>query len=41
MFSASSAQFTTGKHQAARMSRQTAVDQNVCGRDGGHPGLIV
>jgi len=29
------------KCKAARMSRQIAVDQNVCGRDGGHPGLTV
>jgi len=25
-------------HNAAQMSRRTAVDQKVCGWDGGHPG---
>jgi len=28
------------KYKAARMSR-TAIDQKVCGWDGGHPGLTV
>jgi len=34
-------QFITAKHMGARMSRRIAVDQNVCGGDGGHPGLTV
>jgi len=25
------------KHKAARMSRRIALDQNVCGGNGGHP----
>jgi len=29
------------KCKAARMSRQIAVDKNVCGGDGGHRGLTV
>jgi len=29
------------KYKAARMSRRIAVDQKVCGWDGGHPGLTV
>jgi len=38
---AASAQFTTAKYKAARMSRRIAVDQKVCGGDGGNPGLTV
>jgi len=29
------------KYKARRMSRRIAIDQNVCGWDGGHPGLTV
>jgi len=29
------------KYKAARMSRRIAVDQKVCGWNGGHPGLTV
>jgi len=29
------------QYKAARMSRRIAVDQKVCGGDGGHPGLTV
>jgi len=29
------------KCKAARMSRRIAIDQKVCGWDGGHPGLTV
>jgi len=29
------------KHKATRMSRRLAVNQMVCGWDGGHPGLTV
>jgi len=29
------------KHKSARMSRRIAIDQKVCGGDGGHPGLTV
>jgi len=29
------------KHQAARMPGRIAVDQKVCGWDGGHPALTV
>jgi len=29
------------KYKTARMSRRIAVDQKVCGWDGGHPGLTV
>ena len=29
------------KYKAARMSRRIAIDQKVCGWDGGHPGLTV
>ena len=29
------------KYRAARMSRRIAVDQKVCGGDGGHPGMTI
>jgi len=29
------------KYKAARMSRRIAIEQKVCGGDGGHPGLTV
>jgi len=29
------------KHKAARMSCRLALDQNVCGGNGGHPGVTV